>query len=193
MPSTNFDQQVFEQIDFTTAPFVPGIYEDCTFKHCNLSGVDLSHTKFYSCSFDTCNLSLCKVNHTVFNEITFKHTKLLGLRFDSCNEFGLVLNFENCIIDHASFHACKIPKTLFKQCQLHGTDFTETDLSGVQFERCDLLDAVFSHSKLEKADFRTAFNYQINPTINNLKKAKFALSGISGLLTYLDITIDLTH
>jgi hypothetical protein len=42
---------------------------------------------------------------------------------------------------------------------------------------------------MEKADFRSAFNYSINPEINRIKKAKFSLTGLQGLLGKYDIEI----
>jgi hypothetical protein len=43
---------------------------------------------------------------------------------------------------------------------------------------------------LEKADFRTAFNYSINPETNRIKKAKFSKEGLNGLLDKYDIEIE---
>jgi hypothetical protein len=42
---------------------------------------------------------------------------------------------------------------------------------------------------LEKADFRSAFNYTISPSLNRLKKAKFPREGLSGLLSDIGIEI----
>jgi len=52
--------------------------------------------------------------------------------------------------------------------------------------------ATFDKATLEKADFRTAINYSIDPTNNRIKKAKFSLLGVVGLLDKFDISIDLT-
>jgi hypothetical protein len=43
---------------------------------------------------------------------------------------------------------------------------------------------------LEKADFRTSYNYSINPEVNRIKKAKFSTAGIAGLLCKYDIEIE---
>lgn len=47
-----------------------------------------------------------------------------------------------------------------------------------------------SSNFIEKVDFRTAFNYSMGPEINRIKKAKFSISGISGLLDKYDIDIE---
>jgi uncharacterized protein YjbI with pentapeptide repeats len=115
---------------------------------------------------------------------------MMGLHFDECNEFGLSLRFDECILDHSSFYKTTIRETLFKNCKLHESDFTECDLTGSSFDNCDLLNATFDHSNLEKVDFRTAFNYSINPEINRFKKTRFSSSGLAGLLGKYDLRID---
>jgi hypothetical protein len=50
--------------------------------------------------------------------------------------------------------------------------------------------AIFNDSQLAGADFRTAFNYKIDPEFNPMKKAKFSAQGIVGLLDKYDIKIE---
>jgi uncharacterized protein YjbI with pentapeptide repeats len=115
---------------------------------------------------------------------------MLGLRFDTCNEFGLSFSFYGCQLNHCSFYKTKIKKTIFKNSQLREIDFSEADLTSVVFDDCDLTQTVFDHTTLEKADFRTSFNYSIDPEINRIKKAKFSILGVSGLLDKYDIDIE---
>jgi len=42
----------------------------------------------------------------------------------------------------------------------------------------------------ERTDFRTSFNYSIDPEKNRIRKARFSLIGIAGLLNKYDIDID---
>lgn len=44
---------------------------------------------------------------------------------------------------------------------------------------------------MEKADFRTSYNFSIDPDVNRIKKAKFSLDGVRGLLDKYDIQIDI--
>lgn len=87
----------------------------------------------------------------------------------------------------------KLKQTVFKNSQLYEVDFTECDLSSASFDNCDLAGAIFKDTILEKADFRTAFNYSIDPELNRIKKAKFSRSGIAGLLDKYDIEIYLIN
>ena len=70
------------------------------------------------------------------------------------------------------------------------TDFAECDLTEAVFNNCDLMNAIFDSTILIKADLRTAFNFSINPEQNNIKKAKFSINGLPGLLGKYDIEIE---
>ena len=115
---------------------------------------------------------------------------MLGLHFENCNQFALTFSFENFALDHSSFYKTKIKKTIFKNTQLKEADFTECDLTGSVFDNCNLQGATFEKTLLEKVDFRTSFNYSIDPEINRVKKARFSVTGIAGLLDKYDIEIE---
>ncbi|WP_456376701.1 hypothetical protein [Lutibacter sp.] len=54
-----------------------------------------------------------------------------------------------------------------------------------------MLDLFVENKVFEKVDFRTAFNYSINPEINCLERAKFSLQGLSGLLEKYNIDMEM--
>jgi uncharacterized protein YjbI with pentapeptide repeats len=114
----------------------------------------------------------------------------LGLHFENCDAFGLSFSFEGCQLNLASFYNLKIRKTVFRDSQLQETDFSECDLMGAIFDDCDLAQTIFDQSNLEKVDFRTAYNYSIDPERNQVKKARFSLLGAAGLLDKYDIDIE---
>jgi len=115
---------------------------------------------------------------------------MLGLRFDACNEFGLSFSFNGCQLNHSSFYKTKIKKTVFKNSQLQEVEFAACDLTSSLFENCDLSGALFENTNIEKVDFRTSYNYSIDPEINRVAKAKFSILGVSGLLEKFNITIE---
>ncbi|MFN8145168.1 MAG: pentapeptide repeat-containing protein [Bacteroidia bacterium] len=186
MTETYIQDKTFDRNDTLTK----GEYENCIFNSCNFADSDLSEFKFTDCIFNGCNLSLAKLNKTAFRDVKFKDCKMLGLRFDTCNEFGLSFWFDGCQLNHSSFYKTKTKKTVFKNSQLQETDFAEADLTSSVFDNCNLTQAVFDHTTLEKADFRTSYNYSIDPETNRIKKAKFSILGISGLLDKYDIDIE---
>jgi uncharacterized protein YjbI with pentapeptide repeats len=115
---------------------------------------------------------------------------MLGLRFETCNEFGLSFSFQGCQLNHSSFYKLSIKKTNFRDTQLQEIDFTEADLTAAIFDNCNLQRATFERTVLEKADLRTSYNYSIDPALNRIKKAKFSLNGVIGLLEKYDIEIE---
>jgi fluoroquinolone resistance protein len=114
---------------------------------------------------------------------------MLGLRFETCNTLIFSVSFADCLLDHSSFYQLKLKKMPLQRCSLKEVDFTEADLTEVKFLGCELLNALFDRCQLEKADFTTARHYRIDPNNNNIKKAKFSLDGLPGLLSSYNIEI----
>jgi fluoroquinolone resistance protein len=189
MSDTRFDIQ-FDKQDFTQNPLPAGDYDNCRFHNCRFSNTDLSHFTFSDCSFTDCDLSMVKTNDTAFRNTTFKGCKMLGVQFGNCNEFLFTVSFVDCNLRHASFFRLRSKKTQFIKCTLIEVDFSEADISGSVFDGSELGGAIFQNTILEKADFRQATYYSINPATNKIKKARFSSSGLAGLLDQYDIDID---
>ena len=166
-----------------------GEYENCTFNNCNFSGQYFSNNIFRECNFISCDLSMMLIENAVLNDVKFKDCKLLGVKFNKCSDFLFSVHFENCILNLSSFYKLKLKKIIFKNCKLQEVDFSETDLTSSLFENCDLERAVFDRTILEKADFVSSYNYSINPENNRVKKARFSLHGLPGLLEKYGIEI----
>ncbi|HEY4147778.1 MAG TPA: pentapeptide repeat-containing protein [Chitinophagaceae bacterium] len=192
MAETYVEGKTFNKIDYTEIPWVMGEYENCTFTNCRLNGAGLSDSRFFNCVFKDCNLSLARLGKTTFNDARFIDCKMLGLRFDHCNKFGFSVYFEKCQLSHSSFFQTVLKKTIFKSTKLTEVDFTECNLTAAVFTDCDLADAKFDNTVIEGADFRASYNYSIDLTKNKVKKAKFGLYGLPGLLEQYDIEIDQT-
>jgi len=114
----------------------------------------------------------------------------MGLQFDQCNDFLLSFHFEECNLNFSSFYKLKLRNAAFRNCKMNSVDFTKTDLTAALFQNCDLKKAVFHNSILEKADFRTAYNYSMDPETNRIAKAKFSKERVIGLLMKYNISIE---
>lgn len=182
--------ETFSKKDYTQNPLPQGEYENCIFENCNFSGASLSGCIFLECTFDGCNLSLAKLSNATFRDVQFKGCKMLGLRFDECNKFLFQITAENCNCNNASFYDTKLAKTTFKNTTFHEADFSSCDLTSTLFERCDLLHATFDNTTLEKADLRTALNISLDPENNRIRKAKFSLMSLPGLLGKYGIEVE---
>lgn len=190
MDKIYIEDKNFTGVDFTAGHFEKADYENCHFTNCDFSTLDLSKISFAGCIFTGCNISLVKLTGTAFKDAEFNHCKMLGVHFEDCHEFFFNVVFDNSQLNMSSFYKRKCRNTQFKNCSLHEVDFTEADCTNLVFYNCDLARAVFSNTILEKADFRTSYNYSIDPELNRIRKAKFSSSGISGLLDKYDIEID---
>jgi len=179
----------FDRQDYTSTPFPVAEYENCTFTNCNFASADLTGIIFAECSFTDCNFSMAKAKGTAFKEVSFVNCKLTGLNFSICQPFLLDMNFTGCQLNLASFYSLKLKNTRFKKCILHEADMVQADFSGASFTDCDLRGAIFENTILEKADFRSAINYTLDPETNRIKKAKFSLQGLPGLLHKYSIDV----
>ncbi len=165
-------------------------FEDCIFRNCDFSNSDFSNNTFLDCEFVDCNLSMLQVKKVGFKTVHFKNCKLLGIHFHACADFLFAVNFDECVLDYASFAHKKMPKTSFHSCSLKEVTFIGTNLNHSVFAECNLDNSIFNDTHLAGADFTTAYNYKIDPEVNPMKKAKFAIHGILGLLDKYDIKIE---
>lgn len=185
-----FVDQKFENISRKANPSEAGEYENCKFLNCDLAESNLSDFVFTDCEFIECDLSLIKLTQTTLRDAKFQSCKMLGIHFEDCNGFGLSFRFDSCTLDHSSFYNTKITNTIFRDSRLREVDFSECDLTSSSFSNCDLGGALFDNTNLEKADFLTAYGYSLDPERNRLRKTKFSLQGLAGLLSKYDIIIE---
>jgi len=189
-PMNIVETTVFKREDFSQNPLPPAEYDNCTFIDCIFTDANLTGFIFTECRFEGCNLGMAKAKGTAFKYVTFINCKLLGFNFSIADPFLLTLKFEGCNMQLVSFYRLKIKGTKFIKCGLQEADFNETDLTGATFDGCDLNKAIFQQAVLEKADFRTAYNYSLDPELNRIKKARFSREGIAGLLMKYNISIE---
>lgn len=190
MASTFYEDQTFEQTVYTGTIAAKGEFVHCNFNNCDFTSFDLGKWELEDCVFTQCNFTMAQVRKTKMRDVRFKNCKLMGLDFSGCDEFLFSVSFENCQLDYASFFGRKMKKTKFISCSMRETNLEEADFSQAIFDHCDLLAASFVQTNLEQADLRTALNYGIDPEQNKIKKAKFSVQGLPGLLTKYDIEIE---
>ncbi|MBX0333154.1 pentapeptide repeat-containing protein [Pontibacter sp. HSC-14F20] len=181
--------KTFEKITYPNKAVRGREFEDCVFKNCDFSSADFSNNRFTDCEFIGCNLALLRLSNSTLNGVTFKECKLTGINFSECEEFLFTVGFESCLMDYTSFLKRKMPKALFIDCSLKNAVFEFTTLTKARFENTDLAGAVFERTNLSEADLSTAYNFIIDPELNNIKKAKFSENGLAGLLNRYDIRV----
>jgi fluoroquinolone resistance protein len=180
----------FARVDYSDTGLPGEEFESCTFNNCDFSRSDLSDSLFIDCRLIGCNLSMAKVDHAAFRNVAFVSCKVVGVDFSGCLPFLFAVSFEGCSLDYSHFIKNRLKKTKFRDCTVRDADFTEADLTGASFDKCDLSNTVFNRTNLSHADFRTSRNYSINLETNTVRKARFSLSGIAGLLGQYDLLIE---
>ncbi|UPL49118.1 pentapeptide repeat-containing protein [Hymenobacter sublimis] len=165
-------------------------FENYHFLNFDLSQSNLSGRLFSECRFENCNLAGTSLANTSLQNVAFDGCKLLGLPFEVCRDMLFSVHFDRCQLDYASFAGKAMPNTRFVDCSLREASFTQTDLTGAVFQNCQLERAVFLHTTLSGADFRTAHNVLLDPEVNELKDARFALLSLPGLLARHGLIIE---
>ncbi len=184
------ENKTFSNVNYVEKPLDNREFVKCEFINCDFTKSILSGNSFTECTFKQCNFSMAVITGTGFQDAVFIGCKMLGVDFTRCSKFMFSFTFTESVLDYCTFYGTKLKKTIFTSCSLKEADFTETDLSGTMFDKCDLLNAKFSNTILEKTDFRTALNFSIDPEFNKMKKARFAVSGLTGLLDKYNLDIE---
>ena len=182
--------RTFEKIVQFDARFANREFDNCTFLNCDFSNSIFTECTFIDCTFQHCNLSMAKLPKSRLQAVTFQDCKLLGIRFDECDDFLFGAEFNESTLDYSWFDGKKMKHANFNRGSLKGVNFSNCDLTGASFWETDLDGAIFDNTTLIAADFSTAFNFKIDPQFNPMQKAKFSADGILGLLDKYDIRIE---
>lgn len=95
------------------------ILRECSFKHMDLTGLDLSYIDFTLSSFQ--NVKLDKVN--------FQNSIVENVLFDGCPLHGA--NFKNATMKTASFRYCDMRKCNIQDADLYGAVLEYAKLDGI--------------------------------------------------------------
>jgi len=190
MEGTLHQNKTFEKIIFTEKELRNREFEGCTFTQCDFLNSNLSGNIFTDCTFISTNLTMVKLQGTSLKNVHFKECKVMGVDFSKCKDFLFSVSFDNCMADYSSFAAKKMAKTKFINCSMKSAQLAGADLTASRFDNCNLDSAVFNKTILNGVDFSTAYNFTIDPETNSIKKAKFSIGGLSGLLTKYDLLIE---
>ena len=164
-------------------------FECCTFNGCNFSECLFIGVSFIDCTFNNCFLDQTKIGNVAFRSATFNNCQLREVNFAMCDKFIFAISFNECVLDFSKFYTLKIKGTTFCDCSLVAVDFMATDLTSVIFDNCDLYRSEFDKAIANKTDFKTSYNYTIDPARTKVKKAIFSKAEVKGLLFKHDLII----
>ncbi len=168
-------------------------FTGCTFRGCTFEETRLVDCLFRECAFEGCAWILVELAGVTLRETVFREGKVVGLalgadalarspftgiRFERTRLAGCTL--DGLELPDFAARACVLSECLVQDCRLPGADFSES-----RFER-----TVFLRCGLERADFRGAEGYAIDPRETRLGGARFSPAGALGLLAPFGIVID---
>lgn len=165
-------------------------FECCTFNNCTFSACNFMDVTFIDCIFNDCIFSQGKINHVSLRTVTFNRCEIKEVNFAMCNKLIFEVRFKDCVLDFSKFYALKIKGTPFINCSLIAVDFMAVDLTEAVFDNCDLYRSEFTKAIANKTNFKTSYNYTIDPKTTKLKKAVFSSQGLKGLLFKHDIIVN---
>jgi uncharacterized protein YjbI with pentapeptide repeats len=177
-----FLQQHYDRVSYGSESLNMMEFENCTFSHCDFSQSCFIGVTFIDCTFEDCIFTGAKINHVAFRTVHFIRCDIGEVNFAMCDRTIFEVHFTGCRLDFSKFYALRMKAMTFSGCSMIAVDFMKTDLTSAVFANCDLYKTVFADTVLAKADFRTSFNYTLDPEKNRMKKALFSLEGAKGLL-----------
>ncbi len=181
----------FTSLELEPDSLIDRQFSRCKFISCTFRETDLRSTDFDTCTFLKCNFILPKIEGLVLRNVTFKDSRLMGLPFGECNQFGFSPDFHGCIIDSCMFINLQLRKKEFVRNHFRNTDFMNCDLREASFKDCHFDNALFHNCDLRESDFREAENYSINPDGNKVKGSKHRLPGGLSFLPFVGIDLEL--
>ena len=187
--SKHNDGKHFTSVDFSQKSLDDHSFSNCTFHCCNFSKSLFRNAAVTSCSFVGCNLSLGILDVCHMQDIHFLDCKIVGVEFFKCCRVFFSVTFKNCLLQYCNFSELNMKSTSFSGSKIKECYFTNTCLNSANFNGTELSGTSFHNCDLCRADFSGATQYSVDPCTNKIKKAKFSLPEVIGLLQGFDIII----
>ncbi|STX81368.1 Uncharacterized protein conserved in bacteria [Legionella busanensis] len=170
------------------------VFENCKFEKTNFNEAKLIGCKFVDCEFLSCNLSAAQIINSSFSDTVFSESKLMGINWTKA-KWPLIrltspVQFYRSNISYSSFYGLDLKEIILEECIAHDVDFREGNFSKGNFMLNDFERSLFLHTNLNSTSFIDATNYSINPTENDIRKAKFSIPEVLYLLRSFQIEIE---
>lgn len=188
-----YNDERFESLNIRAREIHSSEFINCDFHRCTFIESSFRDCQFVTCHFMNCDLSLIKIDSSSFSGAKFEKSKVMGIDWTRGHwsevRIRQPLVFLECILDYSIFLGLDLVEVKFIACQAMNVDFREVNLSKADFSNTDLSSSLFVGTRLGEADFRTAYNYKIDVSQNDIKRARFSLPEAMSLLYSLDIDL----
>jgi fluoroquinolone resistance protein len=187
--SDYYECDSFNNIDFSKLELNEHSFQSCDFISCIFDKNNLLNCSFRDCNFQKCQFTLDEMKNTMFSDVAFNECKLIGLNFSECNNISFSVTFNGSILDSVVMFEKSLNKTKYINCFIRNTDFDNCDMRFCDFSGSKFEKTSFHKCNLEKSDFSKAIGYEIDPSTNKLKNAKFSLPEAYSFLLFLGIKL----
>ena len=189
-----YTEKHFTSMDLSRQEIVETEFAGCWFKSCTLRETVFSGCHFDECIFEACDLSMMKVSQSQFMDCKFTRCQLVGINWTemelSKSRLKAPFSFEGCVLNHSTFIGMPLKDLVMKDCTARNVDFSESVLQKADLRGTDLAESRFAQTDLGGVDLRGTKNYAIDPNLNTIKGAHFALPEALSLLYSMDIVLD---
>lgn len=179
----------FSGVDFSGQALMGHNFEDCRFRDCLFSQVSFVNGRLNGCLLEGCALQLAEIGNLALVGTGFVSCKLQGLDFSDCRRLGFSPTFRRSLLDNCAFGKNALKKRALADCDLRACDFMECDLRECDFSGSRFDGVNFNRCNLEKADFRGATGYRIDPVGNRVAGGRYDLPEAQSFLTFFGLKL----
>ncbi len=130
---SSYEDETFKALDVKNIK--KSLLENITFESCIFIQSNWQQATLNNCHFKNCNLSLIDLKGCRLQDTVFEECKIVGLDFYKCDKM-LHPTFLKCVLQTCNFSDVKLKGTSFTSSKLREVHFTNTDLSETN---CELL------------------------------------------------------
>lgn len=134
--SLDFSKCTFQNVSFGENDIKHLSFANCTFHHCDLSGMRLSDGSIHASHLVDCRGVGTQFDDSVLKDVRFDDCLLNYMTLSSCKLTNLT--FLNTSLEQLMLHTCQIKRLKIKRCKLTGAEIVETSLSGVDLSTDEL-------------------------------------------------------
>ena len=186
----SYENETLVDLDASGGGIAGKEFSACRLERCDFTEADLSGCRFEDCRFVACNFSNPIIKRARFANAVFEECKVVGINFYACDQLVFDVEFDRCHILNCNFSDLKMKLSKFKGCDLRGCDFQNTYLVEAVFDKSSFSETLFHACDLEKASFRGAHGYSIDPRANKIAKATFSVPEVLSLVECFGIRIE---
>lgn len=186
---TEFDEEIFDDLDLQGFDFAGKEFCRCTFRNTKLQESRWKQARLEDCVFEGCDLTHAVPSDMRANGVLFRGCKVLGVEWTNAS-LSLQISFEECDLRYCSFLELNLRKTSFVRCKATEAHFIGVDLTDADFSGTDLTGSTFEGTTLARANFITAHGAHLDPAKNRVKDVRIGVESAVLLAMGMGMKVD---